>query len=100
MKDFAKQFYKSTAWIKCRSNYAKSVGGLCERCLQEGRIVPGDIVHHKCYLTPLNIKDPSVTLNYDNLELLCQNCHNQEHFKEKIEKRYSIGNDGKVNILG
>ena len=26
-----------------------------------------------------NINNPEVTLNFDNFELLCQDCHNHEH---------------------
>ena len=96
MKEYAQAFYKSTAWQQCRDSYIKSVGGLCERCLANGLIVPGYIVHHKCYLTPENIKDPSITLNFSNLEYLCHDCHNKEHFKEKAEPRYKITADGKV----
>lgn len=99
MKEYseaAKQFYKSQAWAKCRAAYIASVGGLCERCLAKGLIVPGYIVHHKCYLNSENINDPSVTLNFDNLEYLCAYHHNAEHFKEKYNKRYVINADGSV----
>jgi len=95
MKDFAKAFYKSKEWEKCRAGYIKYVGGLCERCFKNGSIVPGVIVHHKCYLSPENILDPSVTLNYDNLELLCIDCHNKEHISKRPQ-RYTIAPDGKV----
>lgn len=78
-KNFAKDFYRSSAWGKCRTSFIMYKGGLCERCLKEGIIKPGDIVHHKKYLTPENINDPTVTLSFDNLELLCQDCHNNEH---------------------
>ncbi|SFR15292.1 HNH endonuclease [Desulfoscipio geothermicus] len=74
MKPFAKKFYKSKAWLKCREAYIASVFGLCERCPR-----PGHIVHHKIKLTPENINNPDVTLNWDNLEYLCLNCHNREH---------------------
>lgn len=94
-----KSFYKTAAWLKCRAAYIKHVGGLCERCLARGLIVPGYIVHHKCYLTPENITDPSVTLNFDNLEYLCHECHNQEHFKEFQKKRYKIDSFGRVTSL-
>lgn len=97
MKDFARAFYKSKEWEKCRAGYIKYVGGLCERCLSRGDIVPGVIVHHKCYLDPVNIKDPSVTLCYDNLELLCQDCHNKEHISKR-EQRYTIDSNGKVHF--
>ena len=99
MKDYAKAFYKSTAWQKCRASYIQSVGGLCERCLAKGLIVPGYIVHHKCHLTAWNIQDPSITLNWDNLEYLCQDCHNKEHFKEEHPSRFTILENGEVEIL-
>lgn len=78
-RDFARAFYKSRAWEDTRAAYARSVGGLCERCRAQGRYVPGDIVHHRVHLSPANIGDPSVTLAFSNLELLCRQCHADEH---------------------
>ena len=87
----------------------RSVGGLCERCLEKGLIVPAVIVHHKTYITPNNITDPNIVLNFDNLEALCKNCHNyehidyangmhkQKHFKKR-EHRYKIFENGKVKL--
>lgn len=74
MKAWAEKFYKSTAWQKCRAAYVKEKFGICERC---GK--PGKIVHHKIYLTPDNINCPEITMNFNNLELVCKACHNQEH---------------------
>ena len=61
MKDYARTLYSSTAWKKCRAAYTRSVGGLCERCRAKGLIVPGVIVHHKIYISPDNVGDPTVT---------------------------------------
>ena len=94
MKAWAEAFYKSVAWQRCRKNYAASVGGLCERCAKRGLISPGEIVHHKIRLTPANVHEPSVTLAWSNLELLCRECHAKEH--GSTERRYQIGADGKV----
>jgi len=74
VKEWAKPFYKSKAWQDCREAYFVFRHGLCERC---GR--PGLIVHHRIYLTPQNINDPNITLSFENLELLCSSCHNNEH---------------------
>lgn len=74
MKEFAKKFYKSKAWRKCRDAYFIFKHGLCERCNN-----PGKIVHHTIELTPENINNPTITLSFDLLELLCQDCHNKEH---------------------
>ena len=72
----------------------KSVGGLCERCLKRGLYVSGVIVHHKVHLTPENISDPNVSCAFGNLELLCRDCHAEEH--SRLEKRYRIDEAGRV----
>lgn len=76
MKDYAKSFYNSSKWRKLSKLYMTEQHYVCERC--------GDVAticHHKRYITPDNVTDPSITLNTSNLECLCQNCHNQEHSK-------------------
>lgn len=94
MKDYARDFYLSQAWLNCRKAYAKSVGGLCERCLAKGLYVPGEIVHHKVHITPDNIHDETITLDWNNLELVCRDCHADEH--RKIKKRYRVDKFGKI----
>jgi 5-methylcytosine-specific restriction endonuclease McrA len=86
-RSISKPFYRSKAWQRCRAGYIKSVGGLCERCLAKGVIKRGYIVHHKRYITEDNIGDPTITLNWDNLEYLCHDCHNAEHFaKDEVTR--------------
>lgn len=72
--EYAKVFYNSSKWIKCKDGFMKSKHYICERC---GGIAK--ICHHKKYITPVNIDDMTITLNWDNLEALCQDCHNKEH---------------------
>lgn len=93
-REFAREFYSSEAWNKCREGYRKSVGGLCERCLAKGLYVPGEIVHHKIHLTPQNVKQPDVSMNWSNLELLCRDCHAAEHKKQT--KRFVVDGFGRV----
>lgn len=96
MKEFAKAFYKSKAWQDCRKAYMHSAGYLCENCRRKGILKTGDTVHHKIHLTPENIKDPSVTLNWENLELVCRDCHAELH--KKNNKRYLIREDGRAEV--
>lgn len=101
MKEYAKRFYKSKAWQKCRVAYAKSVGGLCEICLSNGVYTPGEIVHHKNHISPETIDDPTVTLDWRNLELVCRECHRKLHEDEinkKKQRRYSVDSFGKVTV--
>lgn len=77
------RFYSTGAWRNCRALFVASKKGLCERCAAKGLIVAGEHVHHKIRLTLQNINDKKVTLNFDNLELLCEECHKVEHGKEQ-----------------
>ena len=96
MKEYAEQFYKSKAWERCRASYAASVGGLCEECLKHGRIEAGVIVHHKIHITPANIHCPEVTMNFDNLEMLCRKCHGEMH--GTVKRRYKVDPLGRVMV--
>lgn len=96
MQEFAEKFYFSTGWRKTRKAYLSSVGGLCERCLKKGLYHPAVIVHHKVYITPDNINDPNVTLNWNNLEAVCRECHELEHAGNG--KRYKVNEDGTVVV--
>ena len=93
-ESFAYLFYTQDAWRDCRKAYADSVGGLCEVCLQEGRISPGEIVHHIIPLTPENISDPAIAYGWSNLRLVCRSCHMKEHGKKV--KRWTIDENGRA----
>ena len=101
-----REFYNSKRWRDTRTAYKKSRLELCERCLAKGIIVPAEEVHHKTRLTKNNINDYSVSLNFNNLEALCSNCHTKEHEQDqrnrygnqyRQKRRYDIDkNTGKV----
>lgn len=78
-KDYAVSFYESKQWKQCRESYLISQDYICERCMS-----PAKIVHHKTYINPININDPNITLSWDNLEALCQDCHNREHMMDSV----------------
>ena len=93
-------FYTSWIWRKCRKAYAEHKGNLCERCLQRGVIEPGSKdrpleVHHKVPLTNENVTNPKIALSWDNLVLICSECHHEEHGNQN-KKRWEIGPDGRV----
>ncbi len=81
-------FYKSAAWQVARHIIFQEQDGRCERCKRVG-----EEVHHKIRLTVDNISDTSVSLNQENLELLCKDCHNKEHNRFKKEKEFDAEGD-------
>ena len=98
MKPYAEKFYSSKAWQRCRRDYKKYAGGLCERCLAKGIIKTGEIVHHRIYINNQNITDPKILLEFDNLELLCRECHQEEHTIKK--RRYRVDELGRIAPVG
>ena len=67
-------FYKSDTWKLARQIKITKANGRCERC---GGI--GQEVHHIKRLNVDNVNDVSISINPENLELLCKECHNKEH---------------------
>lgn len=68
------RFYNSKQWIRMRNYIKIKYKGTCQVCGNRGTHV-----HHIEYITDANITDPNITLNENNLTLLCHNCHNMEH---------------------
>ena len=100
-KEFAKAFYNSKRWRKCRGAYIayrQAIdGGLCESCHE----VPGYIVHHKTELTPENINDPNITLGFYNLKYDCHACHQKENADDGPAglADYEFTPDGDLHVL-
>lgn len=95
-REFAKSFYNSRAWKELRERVFTEAHGLCEQCGE-----PGLEVDHIVELSPGNINDRSVTLNRDNLRLLCFRCHKIKHQKkEKDRAGRECLFDANGNIIG
>lgn len=89
-KEYAKNFYNSKEWIKCRASFMKSKYYICERCGGSAKIV-----HHKEHITPNNINDCNITLDWNNLQALCIDCHNVIHGRgEATIKEVSFDENG------
>ena len=96
MKAWAEQFYNSAAWRECRAAFLASKGWLCERHAAKGELEPATIAHHMTYLTQDNIHDPEISLSWENLEALCQQCHNDEHHGSGQERKYYFDSEGNL----
>lgn len=59
-------------WRKIRERYV-ALHPLCEKCKEQGRLVPVDEVHH---IVPTS---RGGTHKFSNLMSLCKSCHNKIH---------------------
>ncbi|MBB6214973.1 5-methylcytosine-specific restriction endonuclease McrA [Anaerosolibacter carboniphilus] len=80
-----RKFYKSKEWLAKRSQIKIRDNNECQKCKRRGRYSKATCVHHKKHL-----KDyPELALTDDNLESLCDPCHNEEHPEKLIKKESS-----------
>ena len=107
-----KDFYNSKAWQDVRKTIWLKQNLLCARCHKpvyvdgisdylpkEKRVI--GIVHHKEYLNDINVNDKNITLNPDNLEGLCKDCHEKEHNKGmSVRKDYYFDENGNLLSVG
>lgn len=69
-KAWAIPFYASPQWKTARHEALVRDMFTCQRCGARA-----EEVHHLTELSPTNINDVNVTLNLDNLQSLCHECH-------------------------
>ena len=106
-----KEFYNSRVWKDVRKTVWLKQNLLCARCLKPVYVdgisdwIPKEnrrtgIVHHKEYLNDTNIEDDDITLNEDNLEGLCIECHNKEHMTSDVTRKgYTFDENGNLTLL-
>lgn len=90
-QQFSKSFYNSKEWKAFRLAIINERRPVCQRC---NKIIMNELkendnekefkskhiqLHHIEELTPANIHDVNITLNPDNVMVLCQECHNIIH---------------------
>lgn len=105
-----KAFYQSKAWkdirkyiwlkqncLCARCNKAVYVGGISKWLPKDKRLI--GIVHHKEYLNDINIYDTNISLNEDNLEGICIDCHNKEHFEGTGVTKDDVMFDEQGNLI-
>lgn len=75
------QFYTGQEWRKFRLNLILERGNKCQRC---GKTFKDSYLvgHHKEPLTIENVNDVNISLNPNNVDIICSKCHNE------IENRF------------
>ncbi len=71
------KFYQSTAWRRLRTVKLEQQP-MCEECERQGKITPAQLVDH---ILPIN--KGGASLDIENLQSLCNTCHNRKSAKDK-----------------
>ena len=98
------EFYNSKGWKRNRVAYAIAHHCICERCgrpvyvsgvtnyLPKGKRLKY-VVHHKEHLNDDNYTT-DLAYDWNNLELLCIDCHNREHYEQSTKEGVMFDADG------
>ena len=70
------KFYHTKRWKNLR-DYVMARSPLCAECLKHGVITAGQLVGH---IIP--IADGGAEMDIENLQVLCEACHNRKHAGE------------------
>ena len=96
-RETMKWFYNSTMWQYIRMKALKRDGFTCVYCGARATEV-----HHIIELNERNVHDPNTSLNLNNLQSLCHDCHTKvtmvEHGKKKFDcdMEYYFDSDGNI----
>lgn len=82
-RDWQIKFYNSKQWKELRDEIRRERQMRCDSC---HRLIKGkSICDHIVEVSPSNYEDERITLNKDNLQLLCIECHNTKTFYQPQE---------------
>jgi hypothetical protein len=76
-----KSFYASGEWQAFRAVIIAERDPICQEC---GKIIANPLdchVHHIKELTPENVNDVMISLNPENVLVVCHDCHDKEHHR-------------------
>ena len=86
------QLLQSREWRELRAAKIRDCQGLCERCKELGIITAAKTVHHR---TPVETGETleamrELCYRYDNLQLLCADCHHRAHEEDTGRRHESV----------
>ncbi len=91
---WAAKFYNSKAWKDLRGRLIVAANYTCQKCGKNLVLNPARLIgHHKIQLDPKNILDVNIALNPQNIEIICKECHDEEH------KRYHFSGSHNVYLV-
>lgn len=94
-------FYGSDAWHRARQLALQRDGGMCQECMRryrDGLIRKphrADMVHH---IIPREQR-PDLALDLNNLESLCNTCHNRAHPEKGRRQAEEHSRPGRMRVI-
>ena len=80
-------FFKSKTWNDCKAAYLEEVRDLCELCLKEGRLVLAAYVYLRVSPRKLNLDDPDLVIDPENLVAVCQHHRDMLHRQKRRQQK-------------
>lgn len=97
------QFYCSKAWRDLSYNLKLQAYGKCNRCGETLMDFSKLIGHHTIELNEVNVDDPNISLNPEQIEVICHTCHNKEHrrfgYRKNVYIVYGSPLSGKTTLV-
>lgn len=107
-REWQHKFYTSKKWrsvrkqaiTKNKKNYNSCIPK-CELCKTRIRATKGSRGYvygdHIIEITNDNYNDESITLNIDNIQILCMDCHNKKTFSQQFD--FELTNRKNINLF-
>ncbi|MBO6303879.1 MAG: HNH endonuclease [Selenomonadaceae bacterium] len=88
---WAAKFYNSKEWKDLRGQLIVAAKYTCQKCGKNLVLNPSRLVgHHKIKLDPKNILDVNISLNPQNIEIICKECHDEEHKRYRYSGSHNV----------
>ena len=85
-----RSFYTSDRWQKFRATIIADRGPVCAKC---GKIIVNPLdceLDHINELSPENVNDVTVSLNSENIQILCHACHDKKHNRFGHQQEHGV----------
>ena len=83
-------FYASRKWRAFRLSLIVERGNQCQQCGKTIAKASELIGHHTIELTPECVSDHQISLNPDNVQLICRDCHDRVHQRFGYQKKKQV----------
>jgi len=85
-----KSFYAHESWQQFRAAIIAERGPVCQKCKMVIANSSDCILHHIKELTPENVRDYNISLNPENILIVCHGCHDKEHNRFGYKPEHNV----------